>query len=88
MVTITISIVLPTGTRLLAANSERKAAQYAEAVIYNLPGQALPVPLSVGCADPAMKHRLTAYLADLQSECAQVGRGIGKISRAPTQGQT
>lgn len=86
MVTITIAIGLPTGTRLLAANAERKAAQYAEALIYDLPSQALPVPLSVSCADPAMKRRLMDYLSDLQAECAKMGRTTSNNSRAHTRG--
>lgn len=72
MVTITIAIGLPSGTRLLATDSERKAAQYAENVIYDVPSEALPVPLSVSCADPAVKCRLTDYLADLQTECVRM----------------
>lgn len=86
MVTITISIGLPTGIRLLAANVERKAAQYAESVIYTLPSQALPVPLTVSCADPAVKRRLTSYLSDLQAECARMSRVIGNSSREPNIG--
>lgn len=86
MVTITISIGLPTGIRLLAANVERKAAQYAEAVIYNLPREALPVPLSVSCTDPAMKRRLMEYLSDLQAECARMGQITRNSSQAPTRG--
>jgi hypothetical protein len=69
VVTVTITIGLPSGTRLLAADTERRAAQYAEAIIYSAPSRVLPVPLSVSCADPAMKRRLTDYLADLQTEC-------------------
>ncbi|MBB2964625.1 hypothetical protein FHU13_005041 [Methylobacterium sp. R2-1] len=69
MVTITITIGLPTGVRLLAAHTERKAANYAEAVVYAIPREALPVPLSVSCADPAVRNRLTTYLLDLQNEC-------------------
>ena len=72
MVTITIAIGLRSGTRLLAADSERKAAQYAENVIRDAPSKALPVPLSVSCADPALKRRLTDYLADLQTECIRM----------------
>lgn len=72
MVTITIAIGLPSGTRLLAADSERRAAQYAENVIRDVPSKALPVPLSVSCADPAVKRRLTDYLADLQMECVRM----------------
>lgn len=86
VVTITITIGLPAGTRLLAANVERKAAQYAEAVIYDLPSQALPVPLSVSCADPAVKRRLMEYLSDLQAECAKMGWTTGNNSRAHTRG--
>jgi len=86
VVTITITIGLSSGTRLLAADDERKAAQYAESVIYNVPSQGLPVPLSVCCADPAMKRRLTNYLSDLQAECARMGGVIGKSSRAPNIG--
>lgn len=69
MVTISITIGLPTGVRLLAANTERKAANYAEAVVYAVAREALPVPISVSCADPAVRKRLTGYLLDLQKEC-------------------
>ena len=72
MAAITITIGLPTGTRRLAVNSERGAASCAEAVIYAIPRQALPVPLAVSCADPAIRNRLTAYLLDLQTECLRV----------------
>ena len=51
MAAITIIIKLPSGTRYLTANSERSAARFAEDVIYSLPREALPVPLSVTCAD-------------------------------------
>jgi len=33
-----------------------------------LPRRALPAPLWVQCADPAVTGRLTFYLSDLQSE--------------------
>jgi hypothetical protein len=69
---ITVTIGLPTGVRLLAANSERSAAAYAEAVVYATPRAALPVPLSVSCADPGVRNRLTTYLLDLQQECLRV----------------
>lgn len=68
MAAITITVELPTGRRILAANSERSAASYAEAVIYSIPREALPVPLSVSCADPAVRNRLTTYLTELQTE--------------------
>lgn len=83
MATITIAIGLPTGTCLLAADTERKAAQYAEAFISKVPSQALPVPLSVCCADPAMKRRLAAYLSDLQFERVQMARFAGDSFRTP-----
>lgn len=70
--TITVTIGLPTGVRLLAANSERSAAIYAEAVVYATPRAALPVPLSVSCTDPAVRNRLTTYLLGLQQECLRV----------------
>jgi hypothetical protein len=69
VVTITITFGLPTGVRLLAANTERKAALYAEALVYEIARGALPVPISVSCADPAVRNRLTGYLLDLQTEC-------------------
>ena len=69
MVTITITFGLPTGVRLLAANTERKAAHYAEAVVYDIARDALPVPISVSCADPVVRKRLAEYLLDLQTEC-------------------
>lgn len=69
---ITVTIGLPTGVRLLAAKSERSAAAYAEAVVYATPRAALPVPLSVSCADPGVRNRLTTYLLDLQQECLRV----------------
>jgi hypothetical protein len=72
VVTITITFGLPTGVRLLATNTERKAALYAEAVIYDIAREALPVPISVSCADPAVRNRLTGYLLDLQTECLRV----------------
>lgn len=72
MAIITVAIGLPTGVRLLAANSERSAAGYAEAVIYATSRAALPVPLSVSCADSAVRNRLTTYLSDLQQECLRV----------------
>lgn len=72
MATITVTIGLPGGVRLLAANSERSAAHYAEAVIYATAHAALPVPLSVSCLDPAVRDRLTTYLSDLQVECLRV----------------
>ncbi|CAO4153174.1 hypothetical protein PKCBPO_03878 [Methylorubrum thiocyanatum] len=72
MAIITVTIGLPTGVRLLAANSERSAAAYAEAVVYATPRAALPVPLSVSCADPGVRNRLTTYLLDLQQECLRV----------------
>jgi len=69
VVTITITFGLPTGVRLLAANTERKAAHYAEAVVYDIARDALPVPISVSCADPVVRKRLAEYLLDLQTEC-------------------
>ena len=86
MVTITITIGLPTGTRLLAADSERMAAQYAEAVIYDVASQLLPLPLNVSCADLDVRRRLTGYLADLQVECARMRQSGRNASRAPTRG--
>lgn len=72
MVTITITFGLPTGVRLLAAHTERKAALYAEALVFDIAREALPVPISVSCADPAVRNRLTGYLLDLQTECLRV----------------
>ena len=72
MAAITITIGLPTGTRRLAVDSERGAAGYAEAVIYAIPRDALPVPLAGSCADPGIRNRLTAYLLDLQTECLRM----------------
>lgn len=72
---ITITIGLPTGKRRLALDSERGAAGYAEALIYALPRDALPVPLAVSCADPGVRKRLTAYLLDLQTECLRMPSG-------------
>lgn len=69
MAIITITIGLPSGVRLLAVNSERSAASYAEAVIYATAREVLPVSISVSCADPAVRYRLTSYLLDLQNEC-------------------
>lgn len=72
MAVITITIELRTGTRHLAVNSERSAAGYAEAVIESIPREALPVPLTVSCADPGVRNRLTSYLLDLQTECLRM----------------
>ncbi|GAA0273414.1 hypothetical protein LNAOJCKE_4863 [Methylorubrum aminovorans] len=72
MAVITITIGLRTGTRLLAANSERSAASYAEAVVYAIPREALPVPLAVSCLDTGVRNRLTEYLLDLQTECLRM----------------
>lgn len=63
---------LPTGRRVLAVNSERSAAGYAEAVIFATPRETLPVSLSVACADPAARNRLTVYLLDLQAKCLRM----------------
>lgn len=66
---IMITIGLRSGKRCLTVTSERSAASYAEAIIYSLPREALPVPLAVSCADPSVRDRLIAYLHDLQIEC-------------------
>lgn len=68
MAAIAILIGTQAGTRLLAATSEREAALSAEAFLQRLPTRALPAPLWVQCADPAITDRLTAYLGDLQAE--------------------
>ena len=83
MAIITVTIGLPTGVRLLAANSERSAAAYAEAVVYATPRAALPVPLSVSCADPGVRNRLTTYLMDLQQECLRVPAPRRNASAGP-----
>lgn len=72
MAVITITMELPTGRRVLTANSERSAASFAEAVTYSIPRETLPVRLSVSCADPCIRNRLTRYLLELQVECMNV----------------
>lgn len=69
MAAITIMISLPSGTRYLTANSERSAERFAEDVIYSLSREALPVALSVTCADDGGRNRLVTYLVELQIEC-------------------
>jgi hypothetical protein len=69
---ITITMELHTGRRVLTANSERSAASFAEAVTYSISRETLPVRLSVRCADPGVRNRLTEYLLDLQTECLRV----------------
>ncbi|MGT2478488.1 hypothetical protein ACU4GR_05445 [Methylobacterium oryzae CBMB20] len=62
MSTIAILIGTQAGARLLAAASEREAALSAEAFLLRLPVRALPAPLWVQCADPAVSgrpHRLS-----------------------------
>ncbi|MCJ2008245.1 hypothetical protein MKK70_11795 [Methylobacterium sp. E-041] len=68
MTSIAIMIGTPTGSKLLAAASERQAALSAERIILRCPRAALPVPLWVQCADPAISARLTTYLGGLQAE--------------------
>ncbi|MHB2207613.1 hypothetical protein [Methylobacterium sp. CM6257] len=68
MATIAILIGTQTGARLLAAASEREAALSAEAFLLRLPARALPAPLWVQCADPAVSGRLTGYLNGFQAE--------------------
>ena len=68
MAAIAILIGTRAGARLLAATSEREAALSAEAFLRRLPIRALPAPLWVQCADPAVTERLNAYLADVQAE--------------------
>ncbi|GJD34410.1 hypothetical protein [Methylobacterium aerolatum] len=66
--TVAILIGTPEGARLLAASSEREAARVAELFLLRLPAKALPAPLWVQCADRALGHRITTYLADFQDE--------------------
>ena len=68
MATIAILLGMPTGTRLIAASSERDAAIMVERVVLQMDRNALPVPLWVQCGDAAIAGRLTDYLADLQTE--------------------
>jgi hypothetical protein len=68
MSTIAILIGTRAGARLLAAASVREAALSAEAFLLRLPVRALPAPLWVQCADPAVSGRLTGYLNGLQAE--------------------
>ena len=68
MATIAIMVGTPAGTRLLAASSERDAAVAAEALICGLDRAALPAPVWVQCADPALARRLATYLRDLQAD--------------------
>lgn len=75
-------IKLPSGTRYLTANSERSAARFAEDVIYSLPREALPVALSVTCADPGGRNRLVTYLVELQIECMAT-KSAGESSSLP-----
>jgi hypothetical protein len=41
-------------------------------ILRRLPGDSLPAPVWIVCADPAVRRRLTDYLADVQAEL--VGR--------------
>ena len=68
MASIAILIDTPQGARLLAASSAREAALKAESVIATIAQIALPVSVSVQCANPNMADRLMVYLADVQME--------------------
>ena len=46
----------------------KSPALSAEAFLLRLPVRALPAPLWVQCADPAVSGRLTGYLNGLQAE--------------------
>ena len=75
MASIAILIGTPDGTRLLAASSERDAAQMAESLLLGLDPAALPAPLWVQCADAGLVRRLTGYLAAFQAELAGTRAG-------------
>ena len=55
------------GAQRLALRA-REAAQTAEMILRRLPGDSLPAPVWIVCADLAVKQRLTNYLADVQAE--------------------
>jgi hypothetical protein len=73
MATIAILIGTPNGTRLLAASVEREAAIMAEAVLFKVERDALPVPLWVQCGDAGIADRLTRYLVELQTDLMAAG---------------
>ena len=68
MASIAILIGTPSGTRLMAASSERDAALMVEGLLLELPRTALPAPLWVQCADRDVAKRLTDYFTGLQTE--------------------
>jgi hypothetical protein len=72
MASIVITIGTLWGPRILACSSETEAAQTAEVILRRLPGDSLPAPVWIVCADPDVRRRLTDYLADVQAEL--VGR--------------
>ncbi|WP_336491747.1 hypothetical protein [Methylobacterium nigriterrae] len=68
MADIAIMIGTPQGARLLAFSDERDAAIMAETVLRRLPATALPAPVWVQCADPAVTRRLADYLVEVQAD--------------------
>lgn len=70
MTKITVLILAPATSRLLASTCEREIALKAESVLDSIAMSALPVPVWIHCTDAAIRGRLADYLSGLQDELA------------------
>ncbi|GEP05308.1 hypothetical protein [Methylobacterium oxalidis] len=63
-----VTLSIREAERTVSAATEREVALMAESILRQHEHQRLAVGFRVDCADPAARHRIAAYLADLALE--------------------